>query len=190
MLVFLNPIQESMQGNRQAKTELRSATYTLTAMVFTYLVCNSFSVFVTIMENIFPGNWLMFNEDGSRYLRYFLFSVKPLFCSSTAFYTITADLVSILVALNSMLRIFVYALCNPQFRVLLIGVIHSPSVIRFHRQLHSFVSSQDNNNDCELGKLARNRSTLSLPATNGDATKIFATRQRSAEPKLGLPDLG
>lgn len=35
---------------------------------------------------------------------------------STKFYTITADLISILVALNSLLRLVVYFLCNPRFR--------------------------------------------------------------------------
>lgn len=35
---------------------------------------------------------------------------------STKFYTYAADLVSIMVAVNSFLRIFVYFFCNPQFR--------------------------------------------------------------------------
>ncbi|VDN88101.1 unnamed protein product [Brugia pahangi] len=35
---------------------------------------------------------------------------------STKFYTMAADLVSILVVLNSLLRMTVHMICNPQFR--------------------------------------------------------------------------
>uniref|UniRef100_A0A0M3IXG5 G_PROTEIN_RECEP_F1_2 domain-containing protein n=1 Tax=Ascaris lumbricoides TaxID=6252 RepID=A0A0M3IXG5_ASCLU len=45
--------------------------------------------------------------------------------SDTQFYTITADLISILVALNSLLRLVVYFLCNPQFRIRLIKLLLS-----------------------------------------------------------------
>uniref|UniRef100_A0A0M3IX92 G_PROTEIN_RECEP_F1_2 domain-containing protein n=1 Tax=Ascaris lumbricoides TaxID=6252 RepID=A0A0M3IX92_ASCLU len=46
----------------------------------------------------------------------------------TQFYTITADLISILVALNSLLRLVVYFLCNPQFRIRLIKLLLSSSL--------------------------------------------------------------
>uniref|UniRef100_A0A7E4VR17 G_PROTEIN_RECEP_F1_2 domain-containing protein n=1 Tax=Panagrellus redivivus TaxID=6233 RepID=A0A7E4VR17_PANRE len=92
--------KESINTNQKHRTELRYATRTMVLIVFTYLFCNSFSMFVTVMENVFKDNRLMFNEDGS----------------STQFYTYTADLVSILAVINCFLRIFIYFFCNPQFR--------------------------------------------------------------------------
>ncbi|KAE9552114.1 hypothetical protein FO519_004694 [Halicephalobus sp. NKZ332] len=92
--------KESINSNRKHRSELRYATRTMVFIVFTYLICNIFNVFITVMENVFKDNPLMFNEDGS----------------STKFYTYTADLISIMVAINSFLRIFIYFFCNPQFR--------------------------------------------------------------------------
>ncbi|VDK28095.1 unnamed protein product [Gongylonema pulchrum] len=91
-------MQES--ANRRSREELKYATRTMVAIVFTYLSCNVFSVFVSVVENVFPDSSILYNSDGS----------------STKFYTITADLISILVALNSLLRLVVYFMCNPQFR--------------------------------------------------------------------------
>uniref|UniRef100_A0A914E329 G-protein coupled receptors family 1 profile domain-containing protein n=1 Tax=Acrobeloides nanus TaxID=290746 RepID=A0A914E329_9BILA len=98
--------RESIMNNKQHRLELRYATRTMVMIVFTYLLCNMFNVFITIMENVFKDNPLMFNEDGS----------------STKFYTYTADIISIMVAVNSLSRIFVYFFGNPQFRSQLIGV--------------------------------------------------------------------
>uniref|UniRef100_A0A0M3IVG8 Ion transport domain-containing protein n=1 Tax=Ascaris lumbricoides TaxID=6252 RepID=A0A0M3IVG8_ASCLU len=38
----------------------------MVAIVFTYLICNSFSVFISVMENVFSDSALLINEDGSR----------------------------------------------------------------------------------------------------------------------------
>lgn len=59
-------ILESIMNNKQHRLELRYATRTMVMIVFTYLLCNMFNVFITIMENVFKDNPLMFNEDGSR----------------------------------------------------------------------------------------------------------------------------
>uniref|UniRef100_A0A914PBW1 G-protein coupled receptors family 1 profile domain-containing protein n=1 Tax=Panagrolaimus davidi TaxID=227884 RepID=A0A914PBW1_9BILA len=58
--------KESIVSNRKHRSELRYATRTMVTIVFTYLFCNCFNVFITVMENVFKGNPLMFNEDGSR----------------------------------------------------------------------------------------------------------------------------
>ncbi|VDM39469.1 unnamed protein product [Toxocara canis] len=94
-------ISESINKNRMGRNELKYATWTMVAIVFTYLICNSFSLFISVMENVFSDSPILVNADGS----------------STQFYTITADLISILVALNSLLRLVIYLLCNPQFRL-------------------------------------------------------------------------
>ncbi|KHN81165.1 Rhodopsin, GQ-coupled [Toxocara canis] len=93
--------KESINKNRMGRNELKYATWTMVAIVFTYLICNSFSLFISVMENVFSDSPILVNADGS----------------STQFYTITADLISILVALNSLLRLVIYLLCNPQFRL-------------------------------------------------------------------------
>uniref|UniRef100_A0A915AQU8 G-protein coupled receptors family 1 profile domain-containing protein n=2 Tax=Parascaris univalens TaxID=6257 RepID=A0A915AQU8_PARUN len=104
--------KEGMNKRSNNRKELKYATLTMVAIVFTYLICNSFSVFISVMENAFSDSSLLINEDGS----------------STQFYTITADLISILVALNSLLRLVVYFLCNPQFRIRLIKLLLSSSL--------------------------------------------------------------
>ncbi|EJW82795.1 hypothetical protein WUBG_06293 [Wuchereria bancrofti] len=72
----------------------------MVAIVFTYLTCNVFSVFMSVLENVFPESSMLVDNYGS----------------STKFYTMAADLVSILVVLNSLLRMTVHMICNPQFR--------------------------------------------------------------------------
>ncbi|EGT41244.1 hypothetical protein CAEBREN_30648 [Caenorhabditis brenneri] len=72
----------------------------MVSIATTYLCCSSLSLFIGILENVWPENTLLFQEDGS----------------STKFYTLASDAVSILVAVNSLLRIFVYLLCSPNFR--------------------------------------------------------------------------
>uniref|UniRef100_A0AC35G4V8 G-protein coupled receptors family 1 profile domain-containing protein n=1 Tax=Panagrolaimus sp. PS1159 TaxID=55785 RepID=A0AC35G4V8_9BILA len=59
-------MSKSIVSNRKHRSELRYATRTMVTIVFTYLFCNCFNVFITVMENVFKGNPLMFNEDGSR----------------------------------------------------------------------------------------------------------------------------
>ncbi|KAK0412413.1 hypothetical protein QR680_006196 [Steinernema hermaphroditum] len=82
------------------RKEITTTTRTIIFLVFTYLTCNIISVFMNIMENVFPESSLLVDESGN----------------STLFYTITADLVSIMVVVNSMLRIFIYVICSSQFR--------------------------------------------------------------------------
>ncbi|EFO95090.1 hypothetical protein GCK72_020404 [Caenorhabditis remanei] len=92
--------KESINSNKRRRDELRYATWTMVSIATTYLCCSSLSLFIGILENVWPENTLLFMEDGS----------------STKFYTLASDTVSILVAVNSLLRIFVYLLCSPNFR--------------------------------------------------------------------------
>uniref|UniRef100_A0A1I7UWH1 G_PROTEIN_RECEP_F1_2 domain-containing protein n=1 Tax=Caenorhabditis tropicalis TaxID=1561998 RepID=A0A1I7UWH1_9PELO len=92
--------KESINSNKRRRDELRYATWTMVSIATTYLCCSSLSLFIGILENVWPENELLFMEDGS----------------STKFYTLSSDAVSILVAVNSLLRIFVYMLCSPNFR--------------------------------------------------------------------------
>uniref|UniRef100_A0A915PXG2 G-protein coupled receptors family 1 profile domain-containing protein n=1 Tax=Setaria digitata TaxID=48799 RepID=A0A915PXG2_9BILA len=52
--------------NRKSCQDLKYATRTMVAIVFTYLTCNVFSVFMSVMENIFPESSLLIDKDGSR----------------------------------------------------------------------------------------------------------------------------
>uniref|UniRef100_A0AAF5PUK2 G_PROTEIN_RECEP_F1_2 domain-containing protein n=1 Tax=Wuchereria bancrofti TaxID=6293 RepID=A0AAF5PUK2_WUCBA len=99
MLGFTNVIRQESK-NRKIHQELKYATRTMVAIVFTYLTCNVFSVFMSVLENVFPESSMLVDNYGS----------------STKFYTMAADLVSILVVLNSLLRMTVHMICNPQFR--------------------------------------------------------------------------
>ncbi|VDL87277.1 unnamed protein product [Nippostrongylus brasiliensis] len=87
-------------SSKKRRDEVRYATWTMVSITTTYLCCSSLSLFISVMENVFPQNSLLFNEDGS----------------STRFYTLASDAVSILVAVNSLLRLFVYLLCSPSLR--------------------------------------------------------------------------
>ncbi|PIO72423.1 hypothetical protein TELCIR_05652 [Teladorsagia circumcincta] len=91
---------ESMMSSKKRRDEVRYATWTMVSITTTYLICSSLSLFISVMENVFPENSLLFNEDGS----------------STRFYTLASDVVSILVAVNSLLRLPVYMLCSPNLR--------------------------------------------------------------------------
>ncbi|CAI4226895.1 unnamed protein product [Auanema sp. JU1783] len=97
-------LRESMSSSKKRRDELRCATWTMVSIATTYLCCSSLSFFISVMENIFTNNTLLINEDGS----------------STTFYTLASDAVSILVAVNSLLRLFVYLLCSPTFRTQLL----------------------------------------------------------------------
>ncbi|KAJ1356911.1 hypothetical protein KIN20_014880 [Parelaphostrongylus tenuis] len=92
--------KESMMSSKKRRDEVRYATWTMVSITSTYLFCSSLSLFISVMENVFPENSLLFNDDGS----------------STRFYTLASDAVSILVAVNSLLRLFVYMLCSPRLR--------------------------------------------------------------------------
>ncbi|CAI5453067.1 unnamed protein product [Caenorhabditis angaria] len=92
--------KESLNSNQRRRDELRYATWTMVSIATTYLCCSSLSLFIGVLENVTPENELLYTEDGS----------------STVFYTLATDTVSILVAVNSLLRIFVYMLCSPNFR--------------------------------------------------------------------------
>ncbi|RCN36339.1 7 transmembrane receptor [Ancylostoma caninum] len=92
--------KETMETSKKRRDEVRYATRTMVSITTTYLICSSLSLFISVMENVFPENSLLFNEDGS----------------STRFYTLASDCISILVAVNSLLRLFVYMLCSPSLR--------------------------------------------------------------------------
>nr|CDJ92470.1 Protein F32D8.10 [Haemonchus contortus] len=92
--------KESMMSSKKRRDEVRYATWTMVSITTTYLCCSSLSLFISVMENVFPQNSLLFHEDGS----------------STRFYTLASDVVSILVAVNSLLRLPVYMLCSPNLR--------------------------------------------------------------------------
>ncbi|TKR89809.1 hypothetical protein L596_013853 [Steinernema carpocapsae] len=79
---------------------ISTATRTIVFLVFTYLTCNIISVFMNILENVYPDSSLLVDKDGN----------------STQFYTIAADLVSIMVVVNSVTRIFIYVICSSNFR--------------------------------------------------------------------------
>lgn len=59
-------IPESIMSNHRNRSELRYATRTMVMITFTYLLCNIFNVIITVMENVFKNNNVMFNDDGSR----------------------------------------------------------------------------------------------------------------------------
>ncbi|VDN87645.1 unnamed protein product [Brugia pahangi] len=124
MLGFTDVIRQESK-NRKIHQELKYATRTMVAIVFTYLTCNVFSVFMSVMENVFPESSMLVDNYGSRKFKLcFHILLKRIFeyfssrvnCFSTKFYTMAADLVSILVVLNSLLRMTVHMICNPQFR--------------------------------------------------------------------------
>ncbi|CAJ0590564.1 unnamed protein product [Cylicocyclus nassatus] len=76
---------------------VRSAVYTMMAIVSTYLVCNSLHLVLTLLE---VGNAsILFEEFDS-------------FQASTL-YTTLGDTVSILYMTSSAIRILIYAMCNP-----------------------------------------------------------------------------
>ncbi|KAM3717448.1 G-protein coupled receptor [Dirofilaria immitis] len=99
MLGYNNIISRESE-NQKICQELKYATRTMIAIVSTYLICNIFSVFMSVMENVFPDSSILIDKYGS----------------STKFYTITADLISILVVLNSLLRMVVHMISNSRFR--------------------------------------------------------------------------
>ncbi|CAB3398968.1 unnamed protein product [Caenorhabditis bovis] len=92
--------KESHSSNKRRRDELRYATWTMVSIATTYLCCSSLSLLIGVLENVWPENSLLFDENGD----------------STRFYTLSSDVISILVAVNSLLRIFVYMLCSPSFR--------------------------------------------------------------------------
>lgn len=55
-----------MSCSQKRRDELRCATWTTVAIATTYLCCSSLSLFISVLENVLPGNALLFNEEGSR----------------------------------------------------------------------------------------------------------------------------
>lgn len=70
VIKFANPnicfSSESMMSSKKRRDEVRYATWTMVSITTTYLCCASLSLFISVMENVFPQNSLLFNEDGSR----------------------------------------------------------------------------------------------------------------------------
>lgn len=58
--------KESINSNKRRRDELRYATWTMVSIATTYLCCSSLSLFIGILENVWPENTLLFQEDGSR----------------------------------------------------------------------------------------------------------------------------
>ncbi|KAK5966304.1 hypothetical protein GCK32_008917 [Trichostrongylus colubriformis] len=113
--------KESMMSSKKRRDEVRYATWTMVSITTTYLCCSSLSLFISVMEHVFPENALLFNEDGS----------------STRFYTLASDAVSILVAVNSLLRLPVYMLCNPSLREEFFKEIPMMNICRVGKKLES-----------------------------------------------------
>uniref|UniRef100_A0A0K0E3W2 G_PROTEIN_RECEP_F1_2 domain-containing protein n=1 Tax=Strongyloides stercoralis TaxID=6248 RepID=A0A0K0E3W2_STRER len=88
------------QSDKKQRDEIRYQTRTIIFIVSTYLTCNLPSVFITILEKLFPQSPLIINED----------------TTSSRFYTLCSDAISILVCVNSVLRIFIYYAGNPRLR--------------------------------------------------------------------------
>lgn len=66
----------SVSENRKMFHELKYATRTIVAIVFTYLTCNVFSVFMSVMENVFPESSMLIDKYGSRLISRFLFKIR------------------------------------------------------------------------------------------------------------------
>lgn len=88
------------QSDKKQLDEIRYQTRTIIFIVSTYLTCNLPSVFITVLEKLFPKSPLIINEDAT----------------SSRFYTLCSDAISILVCVNSFLRIFIYYAGNPTLR--------------------------------------------------------------------------
>uniref|UniRef100_A0A0N4ZE48 G_PROTEIN_RECEP_F1_2 domain-containing protein n=1 Tax=Parastrongyloides trichosuri TaxID=131310 RepID=A0A0N4ZE48_PARTI len=87
-------------SDKKQRDEIRYQTRTIIFIVSTYLMCNLPSVFITVLEKLFPKSPLIINEDET----------------SSRFYTLCTDAISILVCVNSVLRIFIYYAGNPALR--------------------------------------------------------------------------
>ncbi len=95
----LVPDENSKIALSTSKRNLKAATFTILAIVTTYLICNSLDLFVKTMERLAPFPVL---ETESR--------------ESTEFYRFATDIISILFAFNSFIRLFIYLACNREFR--------------------------------------------------------------------------
>uniref|UniRef100_A0A914X4E2 G-protein coupled receptors family 1 profile domain-containing protein n=1 Tax=Plectus sambesii TaxID=2011161 RepID=A0A914X4E2_9BILA len=73
---------------------LKAATNMMIAIVTSYLICNVFNMVITIWEFIDPDMPLEYHH----------------------FYTVAADMVSLLVIVNSSMRLPIYYACNPKVR--------------------------------------------------------------------------
>uniref|UniRef100_A0A0N5BIT4 G_PROTEIN_RECEP_F1_2 domain-containing protein n=1 Tax=Strongyloides papillosus TaxID=174720 RepID=A0A0N5BIT4_STREA len=88
------------QSDKKQRDEIRYQTRTIIFIVTTYLTCNLPSFFLTVLEKLYPKSPLIINEDET----------------SSRFYTLCSDAISILVCVNSVLRIFIYYAGNPVLR--------------------------------------------------------------------------
>ncbi|CAJ0586357.1 unnamed protein product, partial [Mesorhabditis spiculigera] len=137
--------KESISSAKKRRDELRYATWTMVSIVTSYLCCNTFSLFISIMENYFADNSLMYEPDGS----------------STQFYTLTSDLCSILVALNSLLRLFIYMLCSPSIRAELIKQCPLFAIFEGNLPKHGGIC-------CRLGLTKKPQKTTVLTTNNNN----------------------
>ncbi|PAV92817.1 hypothetical protein WR25_12269 [Diploscapter pachys] len=55
--------KESLSSSKRRRDELRYATWTMVSIATTYLCCSSLSLFISVMENAFTNNSLLYNED-------------------------------------------------------------------------------------------------------------------------------
>ena len=82
-----------------SKRNFKSATYTILAIVTTYLICNALDLFVKTLERLAPYPVL-----------------KTVSNDSTEFYRFATDIISILFTFNSFVRLFIYLGCNQELR--------------------------------------------------------------------------
>lgn len=98
---FLFPVRyvsESTFEKGMSREKLKSATYTLLAVVTGYLISNLLSITITIIEYFMQS--MLMDENGN----------------SARWYTLATDLSSILTMVNSCLRFPVYCWCSRVFR--------------------------------------------------------------------------
>ncbi len=80
---------------RLKRQRLKSATKTMTAIVTSYLICNSLGLVLTFWENISP---------------------ETLESKNFKLYTLGGDLASLLKAINASWKLIIYYTCNPKIR--------------------------------------------------------------------------
>lgn len=83
-----------------SKDKVRRATYTLLAIVTSYLLCNTVNLFLSIMEHVAKKPYLEDEHD-----------------NPTDLYNFLSDLVSFLFMFNSSIRLFIHLASNESFRI-------------------------------------------------------------------------
>ena len=98
---------DTRRRNEAEAASVRNATMTLLAIASAYLVCNTLSFAITLLERLpgKPGLW-HYNDAGDMVAR-------------TQFYIITTDLISFLFMFNSFMRIVINIRFNPAVRTAL-----------------------------------------------------------------------